>query len=143
MREPSQSLASGLIDTNVFIHAYANDAHTSECRRFLVAVEQGRVEAHLEPMVLHELSYALPRYIKQITRDQLAAYMLMVLKWAGVRGERDLMADAVHRWHATRGLSFVDAFLAARASRDNGSVFTKNIQELRGQGMDVPDPLPG
>lgn len=35
----------GLLDTNVFIHAHANDSSSEECRQFLYALEQGRVRA--------------------------------------------------------------------------------------------------
>lgn len=47
---------AGLLDTNVFIHAYAQDTASEECRSFLIALEAGRVAAQLDPMVLHELS---------------------------------------------------------------------------------------
>lgn len=62
----------GLIDTNLFVHAHANDDATAECQAFLAALEQGRVRARLEPLVLHELSYALPRSIRQLTREDVA-----------------------------------------------------------------------
>jgi predicted nucleic acid-binding protein len=53
-------MTDGIIDTNIFIHAHAKDRFPEECRRFLLAVEQGRVRVHLEPLILQELSYALP-----------------------------------------------------------------------------------
>jgi predicted nucleic acid-binding protein len=132
----------GLLDTNIFIHAHSTDAHAGECRQFLAALEAGQVRAHLEPLILHELSYALPRYVKQMTRQDVAEYMLMLLSWEGVVGEKDLMAEAVQRWAGTPGLSFADAYLAALASRQGCVVFTKNLRELRGQGAEAPDPLP-
>lgn len=49
-------MAEGYLDTNVFVHAYAHDQFTEECRRLLLALERGRVEAVLEPVILHELS---------------------------------------------------------------------------------------
>ena len=109
-------MPDGLIDTNIFIHAQANDTHTEECRRFLFALARGEIQATLEPIVLHELSYGLPRVIKQMTKRDVAAYLLMVLGWPGVLGEKALMADAVQRWSDTPGLSFADAYLAARAA---------------------------
>jgi len=77
-----------------------------------------------------------------MTRDDVAAYLLTVLSWPGVVGEKDTMVDAVERWHDTPGLSFVDAFLAAWALVTNRPVYTKNVAELQGQGVDVPQPLP-
>ncbi len=52
-------MTEGLLDTNVFILAHAGDRHGEECRRFLGALEEGRVKARLEPLILHELAYAL------------------------------------------------------------------------------------
>ena len=42
----------------------------------------------------------------------------------------------------TPGLSFADAYLAALAARPPVPVFTKNLREIRGQGIDAPEPLP-
>ncbi len=135
-------MADALLDTNVFIHAHAHDAFTEECRAFLSALEQGRLRADLEPLILHELSYALPRYLKQMTRQNVAAYLLMVLSWAGVQGEKDTLVDAVERWWQTPGLSFADAYLAAVATRRGCAIYTKNVRELAGQGVEIPSPLP-
>lgn len=131
----------GLLDTNLFIHAHTTDRASEECRQFLRALEQGRIQARLEPIILHELSYALPHYMKQMTRGDVAEYLLMVLSWQGVQGETDVLADAVERWRDTPGLSFADAYLAALATSRRCSVYTKNVRELRGQRVTVPDPL--
>jgi predicted nucleic acid-binding protein len=133
----------GLLDTNVFLHAQAQDRHSAECRRFLAALEGGRVRARLEPPVLHELSYALPHYIKQLSRQDVAQYLLTVLSWDGVTGEKDVMADAVERWAGARDLAFVDAYLAALSARRRCVVYTKIVRELEAQGAEVPAPLPG
>jgi len=134
--------SDGLLDTSIFLHAHATDEFTEECRGLLAALEQGSLRAHLEPLILHEISYALPRYVKQMTRDDIAAYLLMVLSWSGVQGEKDAMADAVERWWRTPGLAFADAYLAALAVRRACAVYTKNVCELVGQGVAVPQPLP-
>jgi predicted nucleic acid-binding protein len=135
-------MADGLVDTNVFIHAHATDPLSDECRRFLAALARGDIRARLEPLILHELSYALPRYAKQMRRDDVAAYLLMVLGWDGIQGEKDVLADAVERWRRTPGLSFADAYLAALATQQQCPVYTKNVRELSGQGVSVPEPLP-
>lgn len=133
---------AGLLDTNVFIHAHAQDAASADCRRFLAALEAGRVSARLEPLVLHELSYALPHYIKQMTRMDVAQYLLMVLGWEAVQGDKGIMVDTVERWRDTVGIAFVDAYLAAVAREQGRAVYSKNVRELRSQGVDVPYPLP-
>jgi predicted nucleic acid-binding protein len=108
-----------------------------------VALEAGQARAHLEPLILHELSYALPRYLRQMTRQDVAAFLLMILSWAGVVGDKGVMADGVRRWHDMPGLSFADAYLAALAAHRGCPVYTKNVRELARQGAVVPNPLPG
>lgn len=139
----TSSDAAGLLDTNVFVHAHTFDTASGECQRFLAALERGDVEARLEPLILHEMTYVLPRYLKQMTRSDIADYLLVVLGWRGVRGDKALMVDTVERWRATPGIAFADAYLAALANRDGRPVFTKNVAELAGQGVTVPRPLPG
>jgi predicted nucleic acid-binding protein len=133
---------AGLLDTNVFIHAHTTDAHAEECHRFLAGLEGGLIRARLEPLIPHELSYALPRYVKRMSRQQVAEYLLMVLSWDGVEGEKDLMIETVQRWASTPGLSFADAHLAALANHRDCQVYTKYLREIRGQGIDAPDHLP-
>ncbi len=131
-----------LIDTNVFIHAQSTDQFSQECRRFLEAVETGRIRARLDPLVLHELSYALPHYVKHMTRENVGEYLLAVLTWEGIEGNRNLMVDAVTRWRSSSKLAFVDAYLAALAKELDGAVFTKNVRDFEGQGVEVPAALP-
>ena len=132
----------GLLDTNIFVHAHTHDAHAEGCRRFLAALETGGVRARLEPIILHELSYTLPRYLKQMSRADVAVYLLTVLSWPGVEGDKAVMIDTVARWARTPGLAFADAYLAALAGQRGCSVYTLNLRELRGQGVDAPSPLP-
>jgi len=132
----------GFVDTNVFVHAQTHDQHSEECRHFLAAVERGDIQAVLEPIVLHELSYSLPRYVKQMTREDIATYLEVVIGWPGIIGDKDTMIDAVQRWRDTPGLAFTDAFLAAHAAAEERPVYTKNVRELRGQIVGVPEPLP-
>jgi len=132
----------GLVDTNVFIHAQTHDAFAEECLRFLEAVERGDVRAEIDAMVLHELSYALPHYRKGMPRDQVAEYLLAILAWPGATGDKSVLAQAVQGWRTSPGLAFVDAYLAARAAQEQKVVYTKNVRELRSQGVDVPEPLP-
>ena len=137
------SMSDGFIDTTLFVHALANDSRSRECRNFLALVEQGVVQVRLEPVVLHELSYAAPRFAKQMSRDDVADYMQGILSWRGIQADKDLLAESIHRWQFTRGLAFVDAYLAALATRDRAMVFTMNIRKLQHQGVEVPSPLPG
>jgi predicted nucleic acid-binding protein len=131
----------GLLDTNVFIHAHTSDAHAEDCRAFLSALERGERKARIEPVILHELSYALPHYIKQMSKEDVGQYLIMVLSWPGVVGDISLQIDAVERWRATPGLSFADAYLSALALSEDVPVYSKNLKELRAQGVDIPSSL--
>jgi predicted nucleic acid-binding protein len=136
--------AIGFIDTNVFVHAHANDTFSEECRAFLLALERGTIHVRLDPLVLHELSYALPRYLKQMAdRRQLAEYLLMVIDWPGIIAEKDLLRTAVENWWPRHGISFVDAYLGAIAVRNACPVDTKNVKDLSALGVEVPQPLLG
>ena len=132
----------GLVDTNVFIHAQTHDRFSEECLRFLEGLSSGRVQGQIDSLVIHELSYALPGYRQEMTRAQIAEYLLAILAWEGLSGEKGMLAQAVERWRVTPRLAFVDAYLATRAASEAVPVFSKNVSELRGQGVEVPDPLP-
>lgn len=135
-------MPDGLIDTNVFIHAQTYDVHAEECLQFLEAVQDGRIQVRIEPIVLHELSYALPHYRRGMTRAEVAEYLLTILGWEGVTGDKNLLVDTVERWRDTPGLAFVDAYLASLATQDDCPIYTKNVAELKAQGAFVPNPLP-
>lgn len=135
-------MSDGLIDTNLFIHAQTTDRFSDECRAFLGALASGQIRARLEPLILHELSYVLPRYVKQMTRRDVAAYLAMVIGWEGVQCDRHVLGDAVQRWRDTAGLSFADAYLTALATQLGCAVYTKNVREVAGQRVATPDPLP-
>ena len=130
------------IDTNVFIHAQTHDASAEECLRFLEAVRAGNVRTRIEPIVLHELSYALPHYRKGMTRLEIADYLLTILSWEGITGDKSLLVNTVECWRDTAGLAFVDAYLAALAARERCVVYTKNVVEFVRQGIGAPETLP-
>lgn len=132
----------GIVDMNVFVHAQSHDSLSQECRDFLDAVQRGTIQVELPVVVLHELTYVLPRYLRQFSRVDVVVYLRSVLSWPGIHGDKDLMIEAVNRWARTPGLSFVDAYLSALATRRQCPVYTKNIRELVGQGVDVPAVLP-
>lgn len=89
-------------------------------------MERGEIRARLEPLVLHELTYVLPRLVKQMGRQDVATYLIVVITWPGVDADKEML---------------VDAYLASLANRDRCPVYTKNIQAFSAQGVEVPDPL--
>ena len=136
-------MPGGLVDTNVFLHAQMTDQHSEECRAFLRKLASGDEQAELEALVVHELTYTLPRVVKQMDRRQVAAYVLMVLGWPGIVADKATLRDAVDRWGRARRLAFVDAYLATLAVRQGRPIYSKNVGELVAEGAVVPDPLPG
>jgi len=97
----------------------------------------------MHPLVLHELTYALRHYLRDPTQNEIADYLLAILAWPGIMGEKGLMAAAVGRWRARRALGFVDAFLIEEALAQGAGVYTKNLRDFRGLGLELPDPLIG
>jgi predicted nucleic acid-binding protein len=130
-----------LLDTNVFVHAATTYAYSAECRDLLVAIQEGRRFARLELQVLHELTYVIPRYVKQMTRRDAANLFLFVLGWPGIIADKPFLTSVMTRWRDTPTLSFTDAYLNERAFVDGCAVYTKNVREFRAQGTIVPDPL--
>lgn len=135
-------MTDGLLDTNLFIHAHLDDAHSGECRRFLEALRRGEQRARLEVLVVHKISYVFPRVVKQFDRQWLARYLIGVVEWPGVICDRATLAETLQRWSATPGLAFVDAYLATVATAHEVPVYTKNVREFVVQGVEVPVPLP-
>jgi predicted nucleic acid-binding protein len=132
----------GYLDTNVVLHALVNDHHGEECRAFLSKLEAGEVRAVLEPYVIHELTYAIPRLLKQLSKAEVAKIVLTMMEWPGVIvNSPSVVVDGVERWASTPGLSFVDAMLAASAIDRHVPIYTKNKKELRRQRAVVPDSL--
>jgi predicted nucleic acid-binding protein len=131
-----------LLDTNIFVHAQANDQWSEKCRRFLAGLQRGTIRSRLEPAVLHELTYVLPRYLRQLGQHDVGTYLRSILSWPGIQGDIALMDETLRRWSDTPRLGFVDPYLAALAARHGCPVHTKNVSEIAGQGLRVPDPLP-
>ncbi len=123
------------------MHALSNDSHSAECSALLEALRQNAVTAVFDILVLHELTYAIPRYRKGSTRSGLASFLTGVIEMPGVVCDKALFIDSLKRWSETPGLGFVDAYLASRAVSEDAPILTKNIRELRSQGATVADPL--
>ncbi len=132
----------GLLDANVFIHALTGDAFGAECGRFLALVRAGDIDAYLDPLVVHELTYTIGRVIRTMSTSDIVAYLLEVLSWTGIQGEKDVLREALDRWDRTPGLAFVDSYLTVRALRRTVPVSSKNVREFERQGVSTPNPLP-
>ena len=136
-------MASGRVDTNVFVHALKNDPQSEECRAFVLLLKEGKIRARLEPYVVHELAYVLPRRLPDWNRQQIAAFLLNLLDWPGIDSDRQILESALIQWSQSPKISFVDAILLAESARDGAPIYTKNVKDFENRGVEVPDPLPG
>jgi predicted nucleic acid-binding protein len=132
----------GLLDTNVVIHSLTRDEHAEECRLFVQRISDGDIAVIVDPLVVHEITYLLPRYVKQMSRREVGDFVESLLQMPGVSGEIDHLRAAIGLWKEHPGAGFVDCYLAVRALDANLPVFTKNVRDLRTLGAQVPDPLP-
>lgn len=131
----------GLLDTNVVVHSFEPGPLGVECSTFLRDLEAGRAQAVLDPLVVHELTYVLPRYLKQFTRSDVAGYLTDLVNLRGIIADKILLIEALRLWATTSGLGFVDAYLVTRARRENRQIYTKNVRELAQLGATIPQPL--
>ena len=74
----------GFLDTNVVVHSLTNDEHLEECRRFLNQIQSGTRSITLDPLVVHELTFTIPRYAKQMSRDDVADFLLSLISQPGI-----------------------------------------------------------
>ena len=132
----------GYLDTNVVIHAFATDAHSDECSSHLRALRDGRVRAIVDPLVIHELTYVLPQFVKQMSRIDVGSFLLDLIGWESIQADKAVLVGAIERWRDNPSLGFVDAYLGTLAVRKDAPVFTKNVGDFAKFGATVPDPLP-
>jgi predicted nucleic acid-binding protein len=123
------------------IHALTRDEPGEDCRAFLRRVQSGDQEVVLTAMVAHEFTYAVSRYAKQMSREDIGEYLVSFMTLPAVVLDDDFLFDAVRVWANTPSLGFVDAYLGVRAERDHVPVFTKNIRHLQRFAVEIPDPL--
>lgn len=121
----------GYLDTNLFVHAlFPNDAHASRCQALLSALDEGRAEGWLDPLVIHELTYVLLNLRRFPDRTAVEAYLRDLLRAPGVRApQRALLLAALARW-ASRGGGFVDAWLATLALAEGQPVCSVNARDF-------------
>jgi predicted nucleic acid-binding protein len=129
----------GILDTSVVQDALTQDSWSEGCRTFLRRLEDGSVQAIIDPVVVHELTYSIPRYLKGASRAQIADIILVVLEVAGTVDLTGILESSLVRWRDTPGLSFVDAYLGTWALAEGRPVYTVNRRDFQRQGVEAPD----
>ncbi len=132
----------GFLDTNVIVHAFTNDSFSRECGAFLDKLESGEQRARLEIFVVHELTYTLPRSLKQLSRTEIGSILATMFEWPGVIvSDKHLLLVALNRWSSSQSLGFGDSLLIFHAESQVVPIFTKNVREMRDYGVEIPDKL--
>lgn len=126
----------GWLDTTIFVHAlFQNDPHRQRCLDILQRLEKGEAEAWIDDIVIHELTYVLPRALPRAFTDRaaVAEYLLAFLALDNIRAmHKDVLVETLQHWSA-HGVSFADARLAVLARRHQLPVCTVNKRDF----MDV------
>lgn len=125
------SLTEGFVDTNVFLHAQSHDEHSRWCRELLRCAANGTLSLAIDPIVLHELTYVLPRYVQQMGRRDVALYLRTVVAWPGiVLHDEPFWLSVLDTWESDGRLSWADAVLIRRAQAAERPVWTRNHRDF-------------
>lgn len=125
----------GWLDANVFVHPlFDNDPHKARCEKILQSLLDGSAEGWVDPVTVHELTYALPRALPQAfaTRRDVADYLIGFLVLDTVLcDDKDALLDALQLWveHSAR---FGDCRLLALARSRGMAICTVNARDFPG-----------
>lgn len=123
----------GWLDTTIFIHVlFKNDIHQSRCDEILESLESGKGEAWIDPIVIHELTYVLPRALPAVFNDRkkIADYLLSFLTLDTLHAHRkEILITSIQYW-STSNVAFADARLTTLAESDNLPVCTVNQRDF-------------
>ncbi len=129
----------GILDTSVVIHALGNDANSPSAQAFIARIESGETRVVVDPLVIHELTYAFSRFPREFTRERVAEIVLSLLDVSGSSTMDETLRRGIEVWRESPGLSFVDAYLGARALAEGLPVYTVNRKDFLRQGVEAPD----
>lgn len=125
----------GWLDATIFIHVlFERDPHMPRCRRILRRLEGGDAEGWVDPITIHELTYALPRALPQQFRAKgdVVRYLLRFLALDTVKvDDKEGLVRALRLWE-DHGIRFGDARLIAQAERTGTPVCSVNERDFSG-----------
>lgn len=125
----------GWLDATIFIHAlFERDPHMPRCRRILRRLEEADAEGWVDPVTIHELTYALPRALPRQfgAKDDVVRYLLRFLGLDTVKvDDKEGLVRALRLW-GDRRIRFGDARLIAQAERTGTPVCSVNERDFSG-----------
>lgn len=123
----------GWLDATIFVHAlFANDPHRKRCIEILEALESGEGEGWIDVVVVHELTYVLPRALPKVfnSRSAVAEYLLSFLTLGTVHSpDMDVIVASLQRWSSSQ-VGFADARLLTLAESGGLPVCTVNKRDF-------------
>ena len=123
----------GWLDANLFIHPFFRDPHADPCRAIIKALREGRAEGHLDPVTIHELTYALNRYVFRQDRQAVANYLSTIVALETVHvTDKEVTLKALEYWAQGRCDKYGDARLRTVAEITQLPVCTVNRKDFSG-----------
>jgi len=121
----------GWLDTNLFVHLlFPGDPHFGRCSAIVRALEDGRADGWIDPVVIHEMTYVLQRTQLFPTREAVHEYIRNVLLIESVHAyDKDGLLETLASW-AESGTSFTDVWLAVLARRRELPVCSVNVKDF-------------
>jgi predicted nucleic acid-binding protein len=127
--------ALGWLDTNLFIHSLSQrDTHYRRCTEIVKDLARGDAEGWIDVVVVHELTYTLPRFDRQRFDSAGAChqYIRSILSYPGVRADdKDELLEILAEWDFAH-IGFADARLRVLARRRNLPVCSVNRRDFSG-----------
>lgn len=129
------SLQLGWLDANVFIHPlFENDPHRDRCERILRILKAGEGEGWIDPVTVHELTYALQRARPETFGgpQDVFSYLSPLLALGTVyMDDKEAALTALRRW-SRHGGRFGDARILALARTRGMPVCSVNARDFPG-----------
>jgi len=126
----------GWLDANLFIHVlFPGDPHSSRCREILDALMDGSGVGYLDPVTVHELTYALQKVRPESFSDrkEVFKYLSAFITLDTVHiDEKDTLLKGLWYWAAGRVDKFGDGRLRALAEDRETPVYTVNKRDFIG-----------
>lgn len=128
----------GWLDATVFVHAlFVNDPHRPRCIEVLESLESGEGEGWIDAIVVHELTYVLPRALpkKFSNRAAVAEYLLSFLALRNLHANnKDALIATLQRWSVSQ-VAFADARLLTLGEAHSLPICTVNKRDF----PDIPN----